>query len=46
MAVKEITRIYVSLYRRGHRIAHLDVGGGLGVNYNAAPLGGGSGVVA
>ena len=45
MAVKEITRIYVSLYRRGHRITYLDVGGGLGVNYNAAPLGGGNGGV-
>ena len=45
MAVKEITRIYVSLYRRGHRITYLNVGGGLGVNYDAAPLGGGSGGV-
>lgn len=42
MAVKEITRIYVNLYRRGHRITYLDVGGGLGVNYEAAPLGGGT----
>ncbi len=45
MAVKEITRIYTNLYQRGHRIKYLDVGGGLGVNYDAEPLGGGKGGV-
>ncbi len=45
MAVKEITRIYVSLHRRGHKIRYLDVGGGLGVNYESAPQGGGKGGV-
>ena len=32
-AVKEITQVYAQLYRRGVRISHLDVGGGLGVSY-------------
>lgn len=45
MAVKEISRIYVSLHRRGHHISYLDVGGGLGVNYDSNPLGGGKGGV-
>ncbi|NNF56607.1 MAG: biosynthetic arginine decarboxylase [Rhodothermaceae bacterium] len=44
-AVKEITRIYVSLVQRGFAVQYLDVGGGLGVNYDAMPLGGGRGGV-
>ena len=44
-AVKEITRIYASLVRRGLAVRYLDVGGGLGVNYDAMPLGGGRGGV-
>lgn len=40
-AVKEIARVYAHLVRRGLRIPYLDVGGGLGVNYDALPLGGG-----
>ena len=34
-AVKEITQIYVQLKRKGVPIQYLDVGGGLGVNYEA-----------
>ncbi len=44
-AVKEITRIYAHLVRRGLPIEYLDVGGGLGINYDALPLGGGRGGV-
>jgi len=44
-AVKEITRVYASLVRRGVPIRYLDCGGGLGVNYDAMPLGGGRGGV-
>ncbi len=44
-AVKEITRIYAGLVRRGLTPEFLDVGGGLGVNYDALPLGAGSGGV-
>ncbi len=33
--VKEITRIYTQLAGRGMRVKYLDVGGGLGVNYEA-----------
>ncbi|WP_412063226.1 biosynthetic arginine decarboxylase [Rubrivirga sp. IMCC45206] len=44
-AVKEITRIYAHLVRRGLAPEYLDVGGGLGVNYDALPLGGGRGGV-
>ena len=44
-AVKEIARIYAHLRRRGLPIEYLDVGGGLGVNYDALPLGGGTGGV-
>jgi arginine decarboxylase len=34
-AVKEITQVYVQLLKRGIPIQYLDVGGGLGVNYEA-----------
>lgn len=44
-AVRELTRIYAHLVRRGVGIAYLDCGGGLGVNYDALPLGGGRGGV-
>ncbi len=33
-AVKEITQVYAQLRRRGVPVTHLDVGGGLGVNYD------------
>lgn len=38
-AVKEITQVYAQLHRRGVPVAYLDVGGGLGVNYEV-PYGG------
>jgi len=41
-AVREITRVYAGLVRRGLKPAYLDVGGGLGVNYDAHPLGSGA----
>ena len=41
-AVREITRVYAGLVRRGLRPEYLDVGGGLGVNYDALPLGSGA----
>ena len=44
-AVKEITRVYAHLVKRGLEVEYLDVGGGLGVNYDALPLGGGRGGV-
>jgi arginine decarboxylase len=44
-AVRELTRIYAHLTRRGLEIEYLDCGGGLGVNYDALPLGGGRGGV-
>jgi arginine decarboxylase len=44
-AVRELTRIYAHLVRRGVAIEYLDCGGGLGVNYDALPLGGGRGGV-
>ena len=44
-AVREITRVYAGLVRRGLSPEYLDVGGGLGVNYDALPLGAGSGGV-
>ena len=34
-AVREISHIYARLYKLGIPISHLDVGGGLGVNYSA-----------
>ena len=34
-AVKEATQVYVSLVKQGMTVTHLDVGGGLGVNYGA-----------
>lgn len=34
-AVREATQVYASLRARGMGITHLDVGGGLGVNYGA-----------
>jgi arginine decarboxylase len=39
-AVKEIARIYAHLIKRGLEVEFLDVGGGLGVNYDAHPFGG------
>ena len=44
-AVKEIARIYAHLVKRGLPLEYLDVGGGLGINYDALPLGGGRGGV-
>lgn len=35
LAVKEITQVYAQLHKRGARVAYLDVGGGLGVNYES-----------
>ncbi len=35
LAVKEITQVYARLAQRGVRIRYLDVGGGLGVRYDA-----------
>ena len=35
-AVQEISRVYAALYAQGITIRYLDVGGGLGVNYEAA----------
>ena len=35
-AVKEITQVYAQLLKRGLPVQYLDVGGGLGVNYEAA----------
>ena len=43
--VKEITRVYAHLVRQGLGIRYLDVGGGLGVNYDGMPMGGGRGGV-
>jgi arginine decarboxylase len=37
-AVKEIARVYATLRRRGVDIRYLDVGGGLGVNYEAGEV--------
>src|SRR5262249_28411323 len=37
-AVKEIARIYATLRKRGLEIEYLDVGGGLGVNYEAGEV--------
>src|SRR5207249_4615878 len=37
-AVKEIARIYATLRKRGLDIDYLDVGGGLGVNYEAGEV--------
>lgn len=34
-AVKEATQVYASLRKQGLEVTHLDVGGGLGVNYGA-----------
>ena len=33
-ATKEVTQIYAALVRRGMKLKYLDVGGGLGVNYD------------
>ncbi|HLT47971.1 MAG TPA: biosynthetic arginine decarboxylase, partial [Rubricoccaceae bacterium] len=43
--VKEIARVYAHLIHQGLGIRYLDVGGGLGVNYDGMPLGGGRGGV-
>ena len=37
-AVKEISRIYATLRKRGLDIEYIDVGGGLGVNYEAGEV--------
>src|SRR5215471_9127590 len=37
-AVKEIARIYATLRKRGVEIEYVDVGGGLGVNYEAGEV--------
>lgn len=41
-AVREIARVYAGLVRRGLAPEYLDAGGGLGVNYDALPLGAGA----
>ena len=38
-AVKEATRIYAKLYKLGMGVKYLDVGGGLGINYDAPESG-------
>ena len=40
-AVKELARIYAHVLKRGLNVQFLDCGGGLGVNYDAHPLGSG-----
>src|SRR5713226_7056846 len=35
-AVQEASRFYAKLYKRGFQIEHLDVGGGLGVDYDGS----------
>ncbi|WP_168566438.1 biosynthetic arginine decarboxylase [Crateriforma spongiae] len=35
-AILEAARIYVDLYRRGAALGHLDVGGGLGIDYDGS----------
>lgn len=35
-AVREAARIYVELYKQGARLTYLDVGGGLGVDYDGS----------
>src|ERR1044072_4767618 len=37
-ATKEVTQIYSELVKRGCGLKYLDVGGGLGVNYDTAPI--------
>ena len=37
-AVKEIARVYATLHRRGVNIQYINVGGGLGVNYEAGEV--------
>jgi arginine decarboxylase len=37
-AVKEISRIYATLRKRGLEVEYIDVGGGLGVNYEAGEV--------
>lgn len=43
-AIKEITRVYAHLIRHGIPVQYLDVGGGLGINYEAGSLGGNSSI--
>ena len=43
-AVKEIAQVYVQLARKGIPLEYLDVGGGLGVNYEAELAGTGAGI--
>lgn len=43
-AIKEITQIYVQLKKRGVPLKYLDVGGGLGVNYEAELAGAEAGI--
>ncbi len=38
-AVKEITQVYAQLHARGVPVQYIDVGGGLGVNYEAGYIG-------
>lgn len=38
-AVREITRVYAKLHKMGIAIKYIDVGGGLGVNYDAVDSG-------
>ncbi len=38
-AVKEITRVYAKLYKMGLPIRYIDVGGGLGINYDTPEAG-------
>src|SRR5918996_933824 len=43
-AVKEVTQVYAQLLKRGMPVQYLDVGGGLGVNYEAG-YGGNNGTI-
>ena len=43
-AIKEITQIYVQLRLRGIPVKYLDVGGGLGINYDAEIAGSGASI--
>ena len=42
-AILEASRIYVDLHRRGAGLRYLDVGGGLGVDYDGSKSGSGGG---
>src|SRR5690606_11058982 len=43
-ATKEVTQIYAALIQRGIKLKYLDVGGGLGVNYDKGHYGEDAGI--